>query len=109
MGVFYLLVKLNKKLLKTLPKVGRFFNLKEGEYIFMMSNVVLIANNRLRPHEKINLNNLKKLQKQILADGFIDSPLIVDKNTMIILDGHHRFQVLQLLGFTTSPVCFCRL
>lgn len=75
----------------------------------MMRNMFLIANYQLRSHGKIDKINLKKSQKQIFVESFINRPRIVDKNTMIILDGHHRFKVLQMLGFTTLPVCFCRL
>lgn len=73
----------------------------------MKTNIKIIKNNLLREHEQIIKNHLKKLKNQINKDGFIDSPLIVDKNTMIILDGHHRFNVLKILGFSSSPVFLC--
>ncbi len=75
----------------------------------MNSSIAVINNNNLKPHEQIKKNYLKKLLHQIKGDGFIDNPIIVDKNTMIILDGHHRFNVLKQLGIKSSPVYFCRL
>ena len=75
----------------------------------MHSQISVIKNSQLKPHEHIQKRYLKKLLAQIKRDGFIDNPIIVDKNTMVILDGHHRFNVLRLLGFQSSPVYFCRL
>lgn len=73
----------------------------------MIVKIKLIKNSLLKQHEKIRKNHLKKLLKEITSDGFLDNPIIVDKNTMIILDGHHRFNVLNLLGLSSSPVYLC--
>lgn len=73
----------------------------------MIIKIKLIKNNLLKQHEKIRKNHLKKLLKEIDCDGFLDNPIIVDKNTVIILNGHHRFNVLKLLGLSSSPVYLC--
>jgi ParB-like chromosome segregation protein Spo0J len=52
---------------------------------------------------------LRKLIKEIKKDGFINNPIIVDRNTRIILDGHHRFNAIKFLGLALSPVYLCRL
>lgn len=72
----------------------------------MNKAITLVASTRLRVHERINEAHLQKLLKQIERDGFIDEPLIVDENTLIILDGHHRFTAAQRLGLKLLPVCF---
>ena len=59
----------------------------------------------LKPHEKIRQGHLEKLMDQIKKDGCVKNPIIVDKNTMIILDGHHRFNSLKIMGIKLIPVC----
>jgi len=64
-----------------------------------------IDNIRLRPHEHIREEHVKELLKLIKKDGFLNNPIIVDEHTLIILDGHHRFQALKRMGLTKIP-CF---
>jgi hypothetical protein len=70
----------------------------------MNKKISIIKNSLLRQHEKIRKHHLEELSSQIKKDGFISDPIIVDKNTMIILDGHHRFNAIRQLGLTSSPV-----
>lgn len=72
-----------------------------------MKHIKIIKNNLLKKHEQIINSHLKMLYITIKKDGYINNPIIVDKNTMIILDGHHRYNVLKLLGLSSSPVCLC--
>ena len=44
------------------------------------------------------------MKKQIQHDGILKKPIIVDKNTKIILDGHFRFNALKQLGYSRIPV-----
>lgn len=73
----------------------------------MKKKIGIINNHLLKPHEKISIVHLRRLMKQIKKDGFIKNPIIVDKNTMIILDGHHRFNVSKMLKLSSSPVYLC--
>ncbi len=70
----------------------------------MKSYVKIVDISLIKQHEQIRKAHLKEIKAQIEADGFIDDPIIVDKNTMIILDGHHRFNALKLLGLHAIPV-----
>ena len=70
----------------------------------MKNKINIINNNLLKQHERIRKKHLNELLKQIQEDGFISDPIVVDKNTMIILDGHHRFNVIKKLGLSFSPV-----
>lgn len=70
----------------------------------MNNKITIIQNNLLKQHERIRKSHLRELFSQIQKDGFISDPIVVDKNTMIILDGHHRFNAVKLLGLTSSPV-----
>jgi len=72
-----------------------------------MKQIKIIKNNLLREHERLIKPHLKRLYNQIKKDGYVNNPIIVDKNTMIILDGHHRFNALKLLGMSSSPVYLC--
>lgn len=70
----------------------------------MNKKISIVPNNLIKQHERIRKNHLKKLFNQIRHDGFISDPIVVDKNTMVLLDGHHRFNAIKLLGLTSSPV-----
>jgi L-serine kinase (ADP) len=75
----------------------------------MSKKIDIISNSLIKPHETIRLHHAYKILDQIRQDGFVKQPLIVEKNTMILLDGHHRFYALKELGLSSSPVYLCRL
>lgn len=75
----------------------------------MNPQIKIINNQLLKQHEQIRKAHLSKLQKQLADDGFISDPIIVDVKTMVILDGHHRFNAIRRLGLSHSPVFLCRL
>lgn len=58
---------------------------------------------KLRAHEEIIEGAAEKLAKQMLNEGVVRDPLIVDQETLVILDGMHRFHSLQLLGCRFAP------
>ena len=64
-----------------------------------------IAADLLKPHEEVCSLHLKKLREEIEKDGCVRDPIIVDKDTMVILDGHHRYNSLKLLGCNFIPCC----
>jgi L-serine kinase (ADP) len=75
-----------------------------------MSKIYAIVKiDSLKQHEMIGESHLKELIGEIKKDGYINDPLIVDKNSNIILDGHHRFNALKFLGLALAPVYLCRL
>lgn len=55
-------------------------------------------------HEEIIPAHFEKLRKEILADGILKKQISVDMKTKIILDGHHRFNVIKSLGLKKIPV-----
>jgi len=73
----------------------------------MKQKITIIKNSQLKPHERVIKTHLRKIYAWIKSDGFINDPLIVDKNTNIVLDGHHRYLSLILLGVGSSPVYLC--
>lgn len=58
----------------------------------------------LKPHEQLNPQHFKRLYRQITGDSVLKTPLLVDCSTFIILDGHHRFEVLRSIGAQWAPV-----
>jgi hypothetical protein len=66
--------------------------------------IVLVPIDELKPHEKGSPLYLKLLRHQILRDGALKYPIIVDEKTHVILDGTHRWLALRSLGYTLIPV-----
>jgi hypothetical protein len=66
--------------------------------------VVFFEIEELREHEEIRPDYLEALKNEILLDGMLKMPICIDKNTCIILDGHHRLQALKRLGCKKIPV-----
>jgi ParB-like chromosome segregation protein Spo0J len=57
----------------------------------------------LRPHEDVVEGRVRGLADQILLDGFIRYPILVDSRTLVVLDGHHRLAAAKLLGLRFIP------
>lgn len=68
-----------------------------------LSEVVSIELDSLRPHEEVIEDHFHQLVRQIAADGGIHTPILIDRKTGTILDGHHRVCVAKFLGFLTVP------
>ena len=69
-----------------------------------MNDIVFIKIEELREHEEIRPDYLEELKNEIISDGILKMPIAVDKNTYIILDGHHRLHALRKMGCKKIPV-----
>ena len=69
-----------------------------------MSDIVFLEMEELKEHEEIRPEYLEELKNEIISDGILKMPIAVDKNTYIILDGHHRLHVLKRIGCKKIPV-----
>lgn len=65
--------------------------------------VYLVNIKNLRVHEEYIREHLNELKREILNDGILKKPIIVEKNTLIILDGTHRVTLAKELGFKWIP------
>lgn len=65
-----------------------------------MKYAVLIDILRLRDHEEVDPFRFKELMKEIIEDGFQRDPIIVDEKSGVVLDGHHRRNILKTLGYS---------
>ena len=68
-------------------------------------NIAILETDTLLLHEEIIPESLEKLKRNIKKDMILQSPVIVDINSMVILDGMHRVSALQSLGCRLTPVC----
>ncbi|MFZ2413598.1 MAG: ParB N-terminal domain-containing protein [Candidatus Cryosericum sp.] len=66
--------------------------------------ITLVPVNALRQHELILNENMIRVQRDLVRDGMIKDPIIVDQRTMVILDGHHRYNALKRMGYKYVPV-----
>jgi len=71
-----------------------------------MKKIMLVDIHKLRCHEAVDKGRLAALQKQLEVSGIIYRPIIVDRRSYVILDGHHRYTVLKHLGAKKIPVHF---
>jgi len=66
--------------------------------------MALLPIDDLKPHEKGSPVYLELLKQEILRDGVLKYPIIVDEKTHVILDGMHRWLALKSLGYQLIPV-----
>ncbi|MFH1257891.1 MAG: ParB N-terminal domain-containing protein [Candidatus Micrarchaeota archaeon] len=63
----------------------------------------LLEISSLKPHEKTDPKRLASVRGAISKDGLVRNPILVDGNSLTILDGHHRVESLRELGFSRVP------
>jgi L-serine kinase (ADP) len=59
----------------------------------------------LHIHEEIIPEKVEALVNKILHDGLWIHPIIVDKNSFVVLDGMHRVAAAKEIGFKYIPIC----
>ena len=67
--------------------------------------LVVVELRQILPHEEIIPELLEKLVDAIERDGFMKHPIIVDGDSLVVLDGNHRTEALKKLGYRYIPVC----
>ena len=67
-------------------------------------NVELVPIVWLKPHEEVKPRNVDKLHEMTLRWSAYTKPLLVDRETGTILDGHHRYHVGVRIGLSRLPV-----
>jgi len=60
---------------------------------------------KLYIHEETIAEIVERLSDEIERDAHVKHPVIVDKETLVVLDGMHRVAALQHLGCKLIPVC----
>lgn len=63
-----------------------------------MKRVRQLRVDQLRPHETTDQELLEQLIQKLQQGAMFDDPIVVDEETWIILDGHHRHAACKILG-----------
>jgi hypothetical protein len=71
-----------------------------------MNKVLLLPTDELRVHEEIDANQVERVVKSMRESGRFFPPLLVDFESKVILDGHHRLEACKRLGCKRIP-CYC--
>ncbi len=69
-----------------------------------MKCVRLIPIKQLKSHEKISAKKVDLVLNDLLRNRCIKNPLVADRKTLVVLDGHHRVNALKKLGASKAPV-----
>jgi hypothetical protein len=67
--------------------------------------LVLEEISNLHIHEEIIPDKMEELVEKIPHDGVWIHPIIVDKNSLVVLDGMHRVAAAKEIGYRYIPVC----
>lgn len=70
-----------------------------------ISKIDFVDVNDLNEHEEINLNRVREVY-DIIQTNMSVHPILVDNDSKVILDGHHRYNALRKIGVSRIPVFF---
>ena len=71
-----------------------------------MNVFAIVDISTLKEHEEVDPKRLKELKKKIESDGVLRMPIVIDRGSNIIIDGHHRFAAIKELGYKKIPAVF---
>ena len=66
-------------------------------------DVTLIPVGDLRAHEEIKPNHLRRMIDKLRTQGHYHKPILVDRDSGCILDGHHRWPAAKALELSRVP------
>lgn len=67
------------------------------------SPIVLVETNRLLRHEEHLADRLAHVRRRILDAGVWTAPLLVERDALVLMDGHHRLAFAREMGFDCVP------
>ena len=70
--------------------------------------ISLVSIERVRPHERAVEGRVRELLRDLEATLILRKPVVVDEETLTLLDGHHRLQALRRLGVELVPAALVR-
>jgi len=65
--------------------------------------VKLVTIDRLKAHEAISQTRGRQVLRQLVRAQCFTKPILVDKQTSMIIDGHHRSYLIKKLGYKKIP------
>ncbi|MBH32838.1 MAG: hypothetical protein CMB75_00315 [Euryarchaeota archaeon] len=66
-------------------------------------DVQLVPVDILRPHEQVIMKKVDQLENMTVRWNAYTKPLLVDKSSGTILDGHHRYEIAKRMGLLCLP------
>lgn len=70
--------------------------------------ISLVSIERVRPHERAVEGRVRELLRDLEATLILRKPVVLDEETLTLLDGHHRLQALRRLGVELVPAALVR-
>jgi hypothetical protein len=67
-------------------------------------HIAIVKIKTLLPHERHRPARARQLAGEIHKDGRLRRPLLADRKTYVLLDGHHRLAALKSLGCKKARV-----
>ena len=74
---------------------------------YFFSDLVILSIHDLLPHEEINESKVLSIIGEIKGHQYLFAPVLVDKRSKIIIDGHHRYNALKNMGYKSVPCIEC--
>jgi len=71
----------------------------------LLMEIKLVSIESLFIHEETIPAALEQLKQDLIDEKVLHHPMIVDRKTLVVLDGMHRVAALKDLGFQLAPVC----
>jgi L-serine kinase (ADP) len=69
-----------------------------------MNEYKIVKINKIKQHEQINFKHMLEVKEKITKKNAFTEPIIIDQNSFVLLDGHHRLNSLLSLGYHKIPV-----
>jgi len=67
--------------------------------------IAVVDIGKIRLHEETVPNLVERLADEMRRDGVLKNPIIVDKKSLVVLDGMHRVAAAKKIGCRRMPVC----
>lgn len=68
-------------------------------------DIVMVEISSVHLHEQTIPEATEELARWLERDGFMRDPIIVDRNSLVVLDGTHRVAAAKRIGCVRLPVC----
>lgn len=65
--------------------------------------IFMVERETLKDHEEVIPSNLEKRVSKMMSKGFY-KPIVIDNDSKVILDGHHKWTAAKLLDLDLVPV-----
>lgn len=77
--------------------------------MFMIEHkIALVSIDRVRPHECVVEERVRELLRDLVSLPVLRKPVVVDEETLTLLDGHHRLKALRRLGVELIPAALVK-